>query len=113
MWLNMIKLAVIFGGKSTENEVSKMSAKSVLNNLDKNKYKIFPIYIDKFGIWINYETNEEIKNIETSADTVIFDGIISQRLVDVASLKGIKRLVAFRSMNIVKKPDNLKIITMD
>ena len=36
MWLNMIKLAVIFGGKSTENEVSKMSAKSVLNNLDKN-----------------------------------------------------------------------------
>ena len=56
---------------------------------------------------------EEIKNIETSADTVIFDGIISQRLVDVASLKGIKRLVAFRSMNIVKKPDNLKIITMD
>ena len=56
---------------------------------------------------------EEIKNIETSADTVIFDGIISQRLIDVASLKGIKRLVAFRSMNIVKKPDNLKIITMD
>ena len=42
MWLNMIKLAVIFGGKSTENEVSKMSAKSVLNNLDnisKIKYE--------------------------------------------------------------------------
>lgn len=56
---------------------------------------------------------EEIKNIETSADTVIFDGIISQRLVDVASLKGIKRLVAFKSMNIVKKPNNLKIITLD
>lgn len=56
---------------------------------------------------------EEIKNIGGNADTVIFDGIISQRLVDVASLKGIKRLVAFRSMNIVKKPDNLKIITMD
>ena len=56
---------------------------------------------------------EEIKNIEDNADTVIFDGIISQRLVDVASLKGIKRLVAFKSMNIVKKPNNLKLITMD
>ena len=44
---------------------------------------------------------EEIKNIEGSADTVIFDGIISQRLVDVSSQKGIKKLVAFRS-NIVK-----------
>ena len=55
----------------------------------------------------------KIKNIENTADTVIFDGIISQRLVDVASLKGIKRLVAFKSMNIVKKPGDLKIITMD
>ncbi len=59
------------------------------------------------------EIYEEIKNIEGTADTVIFDGIISQRLVDVASNKGIKKLVAFRSMNIVKKPDDVKIITMD
>ena len=55
---------------------------------------------------------EEIKNIEGSADTVIFDGIISQRLVDVASQKGIKKLVAFKA-NIVKKPHNLKIITIE
>ncbi|WP_296848660.1 DNA primase DnaG [uncultured Methanobrevibacter sp.] len=55
---------------------------------------------------------EEIKNIEGNANTVIFDGIISQRLVDVASQKEIKKLVAFRS-NIVKKPQNLKIITIE
>ena len=53
---------------------------------------------------------EEIKNIET-VDTIIFDGIISQRLADIASLKNINKLVAFRSMNIVKKPSNIKIIT--
>ena len=56
---------------------------------------------------------EEIKNIEESADTVIFDGVISQRLVDVASQKGIKKLVAFKSINIVKKPHNVKLITID
>ncbi len=56
---------------------------------------------------------EEIKNIEGTADTVIFDGIISQRLVDVASEKGIKKLVAFKSMNIVKKPQNVKLITIN
>ncbi len=55
---------------------------------------------------------EEIKNIEGNANIVIFDGIISQRMVDVASQKGIKKLVAFKS-NIVKKPHNLKIITME
>ena len=56
---------------------------------------------------------EEIKNIEGTADTVIFDGVISQRLVDVASQKGIKKLVAFNSVNIVKKPHNIKLITID
>ncbi|WP_295113063.1 DNA primase DnaG [uncultured Methanobrevibacter sp.] len=56
---------------------------------------------------------EEIKSIEGTADSVIFDGVISQRLVDVASQKGIKRLVAFKSMNIVKKPHDVKLITID
>ena len=56
---------------------------------------------------------DELKNIKEKADTVIFDGVISQRLVDVASEKGINKLVAFKSMNIVKKPDNVKIITID
>ncbi|MEE1134586.1 MAG: DNA primase DnaG, partial [Methanobrevibacter sp.] len=56
---------------------------------------------------------EEIKNIEGTADTVIFDGVISQRLVDAASEKGIKKLVAFKSMNIVKKPHNVKLITIN
>ena len=55
---------------------------------------------------------DEIKNIEGTADTVIFDGVISQRLVDAASEKGIKKLVAFKSMNIVKKPHNVKLITV-
>ena len=56
---------------------------------------------------------EEIKGIEGTADSVIFDGVISQRLVDVASEKGIKKLVAFKSMNIVKKPHDVKLITIN
>ena len=59
------------------------------------------------------EIYEEIKNIDGNADTVIFDGVISQRLVDVASQKGIKKLVAFNSVNIVKKPNNIQLITID
>ena len=56
---------------------------------------------------------EEIKNIEGTANAVIFDGVISQRLVDAASEKGIEKLVAFKSVNIVKKPHNVKIITIN
>lgn len=58
----MKKIGVIFGGISTESEISKKSADSILKNLDKNKYNVYPIYIDKKGIW--YEENEKIENIE-------------------------------------------------
>ena len=56
---------------------------------------------------------EEIKSIEGNVDAVIFDGVISQRLIDVASQKNIKKLVAFKSVDIVKKPHNVKIITIN
>ena len=59
----MIKLGVIFGGMSTENEVSVKSATSVINNLDKKKYEIFQIYIDKQGNWFEYINNKPIENI--------------------------------------------------
>ncbi len=70
--MTKLKLAVIFGGMSTENEVSCLSAASVLKNLDENKYDIFPIYIDKNGKWfkiqdwnenINFESKIEINNV--------------------------------------------------
>ena len=51
------KLGVVFGGMSTENEVSVVSAESILNNLDREKYEVFPIYIDKKGNWWKYIEN--------------------------------------------------------
>ena len=50
-------LGVIFGGLSTEHEVSIESAISVIKNLDSNKYNIFPIYISKKGDWYKYIGN--------------------------------------------------------
>ena len=46
-----LKVGVILGGMSTENEVSCTSALSVINNLDTEKYDIDRIYIDKQGNW--------------------------------------------------------------
>ena len=58
----MKKLGIIFGGMSTENEVSVSSANSILKNLDRQKYEIYPIYIDKNGDWYKYiEKNEDIQ----------------------------------------------------
>lgn len=57
--MQKVKLGVIFGGMSTENEVSIVSANSILKNLDREKYEIFPIYIGKDGIWYQYKESEE------------------------------------------------------
>jgi len=46
-----IRLGVLFGGKSTEHEVSLISAKNVIEALDKEKYDVFLIGIDKTGEW--------------------------------------------------------------
>ena len=63
--MEKVKLGVIFGGMSTENEVSCLSSLSIIKNLNKEKYKIYPIYIDKNGKWyeiLNIEENEKNGN---------------------------------------------------
>lgn len=65
----MKNLYLLYGGKSTEHEISILTAKSVINNLDRKKYKIFPIYVDKCGRW-NY-LGENKKNIENEKEIVV------------------------------------------
>lgn len=62
--MKKIKLGVIFGGMSTENEVSCMSAVSVMNNLNREKYDICPIYIDKNGNWFRIDSFEKVEDLE-------------------------------------------------
>lgn len=55
-----LKIGVIFGGISTEHDVSVVSGTSVIEKLNKDKYDILPIYIDTDGKWYEY-----IKDINT------------------------------------------------
>jgi D-alanine-D-alanine ligase len=52
-----LRVAVLFGGKSAEHEVSLQSARNVIEALDKDKYDIVPIGIDKEGRWLLAETS--------------------------------------------------------
>jgi len=45
------RIALIFGGRSAEHEISVISARSVFDALNKGKYEIISIYIDKEGLW--------------------------------------------------------------
>ncbi|WP_195940726.1 D-alanine--D-alanine ligase family protein [Romboutsia sp. 1001713B170131_170501_G6] len=61
--MSKLNVALIFGGKSGEHEVSLSSTASIYKHIDKNKYNIFTIGITKDGRWMYYEGSEEnIKN---------------------------------------------------
>jgi D-alanine-D-alanine ligase len=47
-----VKVAVIFGGQSTEHDVSCKSAAGVLQFLDRTRYEVLPIRITVDGIWL-------------------------------------------------------------
>ena len=55
----MIRLGIIYGGISTEHDVSIMSAKSIIENLDKNKYEIHELYINEYGKWFEIKDGEQ------------------------------------------------------
>lgn len=55
-------VAVFFGGRSVEHEISVISALQAINAFDENKYNIIPIYISKQGKWYTGSNLLELKN---------------------------------------------------
>ena len=52
--MKKLSVCILFGGMSPEHDVSLRSAESVLNNIDKEKYNVFPVGITKEGNWIYF-----------------------------------------------------------
>ena len=96
--MKKIKVGVIFGGQSTEHEISVISGSSVIKNLNKEKYQICPIYISKEGNWYKYtkpvenveifRIGEEPKELEKIDNIVVYNknsdsGIVMFNIKDV------------------------------
>ena len=58
--MEKLRVGVLFGGRSGEHEVSLLSAASVLNAIDKEKYEVVPIGITKDGRWLTAEHAENL-----------------------------------------------------
>lgn len=53
--MKKIDILCLFGGKSTEHEVSLISAYSILKNINREKYNIYTVGITKTGDWFYYD----------------------------------------------------------
>jgi len=81
-----IRLALIFGGRSGEHDVSVVSARSVAGALRRDRYRVVPMAIDRQGLWADPDT--ALRVLETSGDRA--DGVerfsgsrrIDERLLD-------------------------------
>jgi D-alanine-D-alanine ligase len=58
--MKKVRVGVLFGGRSGEHEVSLLSAASVLNAINKNKYDVVPIGVTKEGRWVTAADAERL-----------------------------------------------------
>jgi len=88
---NKKRIAVIFCGHSTEHEVSRFSAQSVIENLDKNKFEVVMIGITKEGKWLKY--NGPVEKIGSGEWEEI---AVRQRLENIKNIKSLPRYDGFQ-----------------
>jgi len=87
------RVAVLFGGRSSEHAVSCVTAAGVLGAIDKDKYDVIPIGIAKTGQWVlaSGDTNEwslsasSLPEVTPSAQTVALAEIGGEHQLIVAS----------------------------
>lgn len=63
-----LRVGVIFGGRSGEHEVSLVSATSVINSLDKDKYEVVPIGITQEGRWLSSDQGLKLLKEKTGIE---------------------------------------------
>jgi D-alanine-D-alanine ligase len=70
------RVALVFGGRSGEHDVSIVSARSVDRALDREKYQVLPMAIDRRGMWADAETAGRVlaESSDRADDVVRFEG---------------------------------------
>src|SRR5262245_22964744 len=76
--MDLLHVAMIFGGRSVEHEVSVLTAHQAMAALPRDRYTAIPIYVSKSGQWYTgdalYDLNnfQDLDRITAIAETIIF-----------------------------------------
>jgi D-alanine-D-alanine ligase len=81
--MSKTRVAIVFGGRSTEHEISLISAQGILENINRERYDVIPIKIDIKGHWF-LQKSEDINSSDGTAITLIH-GEHNARILDINS----------------------------
>jgi DNA primase len=100
--------------KKTDEKERKGTDEDYFNILDEVSGSLKAVLLDDKDKEIKTipvrELTDELKKSK-NIETVVFDGIITQRLLDIAHNKNVKTIVGMKMGNVVKKPKSVKVIT--
>ena len=100
------RVAVIFGGKSPEHEVSVITGLQVCENIDKEKFEIVPIYVAKDGKWFS---GPELLKIETYRNLGLIPEKATQEAVSPGDTEKSLMPITKSSLNPFKKAESQKV----
>lgn len=83
-----LRVGVLFGGRSTEHEVSVLSAQSIMGALDPERYDVIPLYIDKDGHWLLGDSIPHLVHDQSARTYVYLPPDPTQHGLVPASLNG-------------------------
>ena len=69
--MKRLRVGVLFGGRSTEHEVSILSAQSIIAAMDPQRFEAVPLYIDKEGRWLTGDSLKRLVN-NVAARTYVY-----------------------------------------
>lgn len=70
--VSKLRIAVLFGGRSSEHDVSMMSATNVVRALDSQKYDPFPIFVSREGRWLQSSFADGVLETPASGTEICF-----------------------------------------
>lgn len=92
--MDKIKVGLVFGGKSSEHEVSLQSANNIIGAINKEKYEVVLIGIDKNGKWHTYDESSYLLNADNPKDIKL-----NEFIENVALIPGIENNQVINASN--------------
>lgn len=83
--MSKTRIGVLFGGRSTEHEVSVLSARSIISAIDPERFEVIPLYVDRSGRWLVGGSLAELTQTRETASYVYLPPDPTQRALVTAA----------------------------